>query len=362
MTSRPKSSLSCTHRPGALSCALGLLFAIVFVSAFPALAAQPPDPYELLAKGTDLMNQERLDAAAAVFEQVPPPAPGDDAEAFVQSRIKAATIYYGKTDYQAVMRLCRQVLAVLPDNLEAKNLLSRAQVAGMPKWLRFFKDMKTYFPTLMKATSMTLVLVFITMIVSPIGGLFVALGRISRHKALSSVFWFYIWIFRGTPLLLQLFFIYYALPTIGASLWPETPTVLVLAPFTAAVLGLGLNYSAYLAEIMRGAIESIDSGQMEAAKAIGMTYWQAMRRIIVPQTYKRLVPPVGNEFIALIKDTALVSTIAMVELMRAANQIFSATFNVSILVQAAFIYLILTSIFTIAFRRLEDRLGVYENR
>jgi polar amino acid transport system permease protein len=113
---------------------------------------------------------------------------------------------------------------------------------------------------------------------------------------------------------------------------------------------------------MRGAIESIDSGQMEAAKAIGMSYWQAMRRIIIPQTYKRLVPPVGNEFIALIKDTALVSTIAMVELMRAANQIFSATFNVYILIEAAFIYLILTSIFTVSFRKIEDRLGVYEIR
>jgi polar amino acid transport system permease protein len=158
--------------------------------------------------------------------------------------------------------------------------------------------------------------------------------------------------FRGTPLLLQLFFIYYGLPPLG----------ITLKPFTAAVIGLGLNYSAYLAEIMRGAIESIDAGQMEAAKAIGMTYWQAMRRIIVPQTYKRLVPPVGNEFIALIKDTALVSTIAMVELMRAADQIFNATFNIFILIQAAIIYLVLTSIFTISFRKLEDRLGVYENR
>ncbi len=316
----------------------------------------------MLAQGTRLVQEDRLLEAAAVFDRITAPPKGEDAGIFVQAHISGAKIHFGLKDYRASARLCREILAVLPDNLEAKNMLAQVEIASTPKWLRFLKDMKSYFPTLMKATSMTLVLVFITMIVSPIGGLFVALGRISRHKALSSAFWFYIWIFRGTPLLLQLFFIYYALPTIGASLWPETPTVLVLAPFTAAVLGLGLNYSAYLAEIMRGAIESIDSGQMEAAKAIGMTYWQAMRRIIVPQTYKRLVPPVGNEFIALIKDTALVSTIAMVELMRAANQIFSATFNVSILVQAAFIYLILTSIFTVAFRRLEDRLGVYENR
>ena len=87
-----------------------------------------------------------------------------------------------------------------------------------------------------------------------------------------------------------------------------------------------------------------------------------MLRIIVTQTYKRLMPPVGNEFIALIKDTALVSTIAMVELMRAADQIFNSTFNIFILVQAAMIYLVFTSIFTVSFKKLEDRLGVYENR
>jgi polar amino acid transport system permease protein len=248
--------------------------------------------------------------------------------------------------------MCHEILVLLPDNLEANNLLAEIQATQTPELLRFIKDMIKFLPTLARATIMTLLLVFITMIISPIGGLFIALGRISRIKVLSSFFWCFIWIFRGTPLLLQLFFIYYALPSLG----------ITFKPFTAAVLGLGLNYSAYLAEIMRGAIESIDSGQMEAAKAIGMSYWQAMRRIIIPQTYKRLVPPVGNEFIALIKDTALVSTIAMVELMRAANQIFSATFNVYILIEAAFIYLILTSIFTLSFRKIEDRLGVYEIR
>jgi polar amino acid transport system permease protein len=271
---------------------------------------------------------------------------------FVRSRMEAAKILFSKKDFDGSAAMCHEILAKLPENLEARNLLTEIQAAQTPEWIQFLKDMKKYLPALMKATSMTLILVFITMLLSPIGGLFIALGRISRHRVIASFFWFYIWIFRGTPLLLQLFFIYYGLPSLG----------ITLRPFTAAVLGLGLNYSAYLAEIMRGAIESIDAGQMEAAKAIGMTHWQAMRRIIVPQTYKRLVPPVGNEFIALIKDTALVSTIAMVELMRAANQIFSATFNVYIIIQAAIIYLVLTSIFTVSFRKLEDRLGVYENR
>jgi polar amino acid transport system permease protein len=299
-----------------------------------------------------LIKEDRGDEAVTIFKKVPAPAPGEDAGPFVKSRVEAANILFSKKDYSGSSVMCHEILVLLPDNLEANNLLAEIQATQTPEWLRFLKDMINFLPFLAKATIMTLLLVFITMVISPIGGLFIALGRISRIKVLSSFFWCYIWIFRGTPLLLQLFFIYYALPSLG----------ITLRPFTAAVLGLGLNYSAYLAEIMRGAIESIDSGQMEAAKAIGMSYWQAMRRIIIPQTYKRLVPPVGNEFIALIKDTALVSTIAMVELMRAANQIFSATFNVYILIEAAFIYLILTSIFTVSFRKIEDRLGVYEIR
>ena len=321
------------------------LFSPVFISA-------QTDKYDLLARATRLANDGDFDGALELFRQVPVPQPDEDGGVFVRSRMEAAKIYFSKSLYADSAQMCEEILAVYPNNLEARNLLTQVGAAQTPKWLRFLKDMKTYLPTLFKASGMTMLLVLITMIVSPVAGLFIALGRISRLKFVSFVFWCYIWVFRGTPLLLQLFFIYYGLPPLG----------LTLSPFTAAVLGLGLNYSAYLAEIIRGAIESIDAGQMEAAKSIGMTYWQAMRRIIVPQTYKRLMPPVGNEFIALIKDTALVSTIAMVELMRAADQIFNATFNIFILIQAAIIYLVFTSIFTVSFKKLEDRLGVYENR
>jgi polar amino acid transport system permease protein len=352
MTSRPGSSIIGTGRPRARSWALGLLLLILTITASRAGAAEPADQYELLSKATALVQEDRLDEAVKVFMSIQAPPPGDDAGVFVRSRVEAAKILLSTRDYKAASALCHEVLALLPDNLEARNLLGEIQAVQTPRWIRFIKDMKVFMPTLVKATGMTLLLVLITMAISPVGGLFIALGRISRMKVLSGFFWCYIWIFRGTPLLLQLFFIYYGLPSLGVT----------LDPFPAAVLGLGLNYSAYLAEIMRGAIESIEAGQMEAAKSLGMTYWQAMRRIIIPQTYKRLVPPVGNEFIALIKDTALVSTIAMVELMRAANQIYSATFNVFILFQAALVYLALTSIFTVSFRKLEDRLGVYENR
>jgi len=350
MTSRPGNRFARPARPCALLGAPGLV--LLFGTLLLAAPVTPEDPYALLAQGTRLVEEGRLDEALNRFAQVRPPMTGEDAGAFVRARMEAAKILFSRQDYQASARMCNDILSKLPDNLEAKNMLTQIQAAQTPEWLKFLKDMRTYLPTLLKATGMTLVLVLITMLVSPVLGLLIALGRISRIKMIASILWGYIWLFRGTPLLLQLFFIYYGLPPLGGT----------LKPFTAAVIGLGLNYSAYLAEIMRGAIESIDKGQMESAKAIGMTYAQAMRRIIIPQTYKRLVPPVGNEFIALIKDTALVSTIAMVELMRAADQIFNATFNIFILVQAAIIYLILTSIFTLSFKRLEDRLGAYENR
>lgn len=352
MTSRAGSKGFLNLRLSALACALSALLWVL--PSMNVWAADDPqaDQFKLLAEGTRFIQDGQIDQALAKFKQVPPPLPGEDAGAFVRARMEAAKILFSTQDYAESARMCTDILERLPDNLEAKNLLTQIEAAQTPQWLRFLKDMRTYLPTLLQATGMTLVLVLITMLVSPPLGMCIALGRISRIKALSSFFWGYIWMFRGTPLLLQLFFIYYGLPPLG----------ITLKPFTAAVIGLGLNYSAYLAEIMRGAIESIDPGQMESAKALGMTYWQAMRRIIIPQTYKRLVPPVGNEFIALIKDTALVSTIAMVELMRAADQIFNATFNIFILAQAAIIYLILTSIFTVSFKRLEDRLGVYENR
>ncbi len=335
-----------------LGVALATLSFLVLTLFAPCVIAAQADRYEILAEATRLANEGDFAGALELFHQVPAPGENEDGGVFVRSRMEAAKIYFSMDRYPESARMCGEILAIYPDNLEAQNLLRQVKAAQTPRWVRFLKDLKTYLPTLLKASGMTLVLVVITMIVSPVMGLFIALGRISRIRSLSSLFWCYIWIFRGTPLLLQLFFIYYGLPPMG----------LTLEPFTAAVLGLGLNYSAYLAEIIRGAIESIDPGQMEAAKSIGMTYWQAMRKIIVPQTYKRLVPPVGNEFIALIKDTALVSTIAMVELMRAADQIFNATFNIFILVQAAIIYLVFTSIFTVSFKKLEDRLGVYENR
>jgi len=131
-------------------------------------------------------------------------------------------------------------------------------------------------------------------------------------------------------------------------------------PFTAASIALSLNSAAYLAEIIRAAIQSIDKGQFEAAKALGMSYSLTLRRIVIPQSYRRLIPPVGNEFIAVIKDTALVSGIGLFDLMKATNYIQSRNGDPWIYVPSLAIYLVLTTIFTIVFDKLEKKYSIYE--
>ncbi len=210
----------------------------------------------------------------------------------------------------------------------------------------------TALPALLKGSLLTIELTVLAVVLGLILGLFLALGRLSKNRIIDRLSWVYIWLFRGTPLLMQIFFIYYALPLI----YPP----LTLPQFPAAIIALSLNSAAYLAEIIRAAIQSIDKGQMEAAKALGMSYGQAMKRIIIPQSYRRLIPPVGNEFIMLLKDSALVSVIAMTELLRTTSQISNKTGNASIYIPAAILYLIMTTIFTYIFEKLEKKYSVYE--
>lgn len=205
-------------------------------------------------------------------------------------------------------------------------------------------------PYLLQGSIMTIELTAITLVVGTILGVILALMKISGSKILYYIATLYTWVFRGTPLILQLFFFYYALPAMGVT----------LDAFPAAVIGLSLNCGAYMAEIIRGGVLSIDKGQFEASKALGYTYFQTMAKIVLPQTIRVILPPVGNEFISMIKDTSLVSTIAMNELMRTATQITSATFRYGeILFTAAVLYLLMTTVFTSVFSRLEKRFAVY---
>lgn len=214
-------------------------------------------------------------------------------------------------------------------------------------------DAFSFFPRLLHGTWVTMQITLVAIFFGAIFGLLLALGRLSKNKIINKLSWLYIWFFRGTPLLMQLYFIYYGFPLLF-----KPP--LQYSSWVAAYVAFSLNSAAYLAEIIRAAIQSIDKGQMEAAKALGMSYGQAMRRVIVPQSYRRLIPPVGNEFIMLIKDTSLVSILAMPDLMQVTHEIESSHASAAIYLPSAIIYLAITTIFTFVFEKIEKKYSIYE--
>ncbi|AKA72125.1 amino acid ABC transporter permease [Clostridium scatologenes] len=202
---------------------------------------------------------------------------------------------------------------------------------------------------ILKGSLISLELFLIVAVFSIPLGILVAVGKISSIKPLRAVLSLYTWAFRGTPLLLQLFFTYFGLPVMGIR----------LEPLTAASIAFTTNYAAYLAEIFRAGIESIDKGQFEAAKALGMSYGQTMVKIIIPQAVRNVIPAVCNESINLIKDTALVAAIGIGDLLRAAKEIVTRDFTITPFMIAAVIYLFITSILVTVFRNIEKKYSVY---
>ncbi|WP_417282815.1 amino acid ABC transporter permease [Comamonas sp.] len=199
----------------------------------------------------------------------------------------------------------------------------------------------------------TLKLFFITLALSIPMGLALALMRISHIKALSSAVGAYIWLMRGTPLMLQLLFVYFALPFV--------PVIGVRLPdFPAAVVAFALNYAAYFAEIFRAGIKSIDRGQYEGAKVLGMSYGQTMRRIVLPQMWARILPPVSNETITLVKDTSLIYVLALNDLLRVARGVVQRDFTFTPFIVAGCFYLVMTLVLTWIFQYLENRHAKYD--
>ncbi|APW47566.1 amino acid ABC transporter permease [Rhodoferax antarcticus] len=212
----------------------------------------------------------------------------------------------------------------------------------------------TILPVLLQGSAVTLQVFLITLVLAVPLGLALALVRISRFKVLSGLVNGYIWLMRGTPLMLQMLFIYFALPFI--------PIIGVRLPdFPSAILAFVLNYSAYFAEIFRAGIQSIDRGQYEGAKVLGMSYPQTMRRIVLPQVLKRILPPMSNETITLVKDTSLIYVLAMNDLLRAARGIVQRDFTTSPFLVAAAFYLLMTLVLTYGFQRLEKKYAVYDD-
>ncbi|MFC4078282.1 amino acid ABC transporter permease [Salinithrix halophila] len=204
------------------------------------------------------------------------------------------------------------------------------------------------FPFVLQGIGYTLLLSFLTMIIGLILGLITAVGRMSKK------IWFrwparaYISIIRGTPLLVQLFILYYGLPVVGIR----------LTAVSAAIIGLSLNVGGYAAETIRGAILSIPRGQWEAAQSMNMSYWQTMRRIIIPQSVRVALPPLANTFLSLVKDTALLSVITVPEMLYQAKIIGGRSFDyMTMFILVAAMYWVICTLLNVVQDYLEKRYG-----
>jgi ectoine/hydroxyectoine ABC transporter permease protein EhuD len=201
-------------------------------------------------------------------------------------------------------------------------------------------------PYLLRGAAVTVEISLLSMALALVLGLFAAFGRLSRLRALRFLSALYVELVRGTPLLVQLFIVYYGLPSVGVR----------LEPFIAGVLTLGAHYGAYLSEVYRAGILAVDRGQWEAASSLGMGRRMVMREIILPQAIRTILPPVGNYFISMLKDSALVATISVTELLRAGQLRVAITFR------AMDIYLMVAAIYLVMSYALSLMIGHFERR
>ena len=217
----------------------------------------------------------------------------------------------------------------------------------------------SWIPTLLYGARVTILLTLLAVSAGLILSLFIALGKMSKIYIINRICSAYVLFFRGTPLLMQLYFVYYALPMISDVFLIQTG-VAEADRFIYAFIAYSLNSAAYCAEIIRAAIQSIDKGQFEASHALGLTYAQTMRLVIIPQSIRRLIPPVGNEFIMMLKDASLVSMIALVDITKATRNIEGSTRSALVYIPAMILYLIITAVFSFIFSKAEKKYSVYE--
>ena len=204
-------------------------------------------------------------------------------------------------------------------------------------------------PLLIVGAGITIQITAISVAIGLVIGMFVGVARVSNIRPLRWLAAVYVDFLRGTPLLVQIFLIYFALPVLLGNR---------VDPFIAAITTCSINNGAYIAEIFRAGIQAIDDGQMEAGRSLGMTWWQTMWYIIIPQAFRNIVPPLGNEFIALLKDSSLVSVIGFEELTRRGQLIIARTYgSLEIWICVAIIYLIMTLTISRFVAFLEKRLG-----
>ena len=203
-------------------------------------------------------------------------------------------------------------------------------------------------PQLLRGAWVTIEITSCALLLGCFMGLLIGLGRLKpERRIVYGVCTAYVAVIRGTPLLVQLFILFFGLPQFG----------IVLPAFFCGVIGLGLYSGAYVSEVVRGAIQSVDRGQMEAARSLGMSYRLAMRSVVLPQALVRMIPPLGNEFIALIKNSALVSLLTIHDVMHEGQKIISVSYrSLEVYLAIAVVYFVLTGVTTLLLRHIEQRL------
>lgn len=208
--------------------------------------------------------------------------------------------------------------------------------------------LKSFWPLLRAGLKTTVPLTIVSFVIGLVIAFIVALMRLSKVKLISKIAAFYVWVIRGTPLIVQLFIIFYGLPKVG----------LVFSPFTSAVMGLAISQGAYNSEVIRAALLSISTGQWEATKALGMTKKQTLAYIVVPQAALVAVPSLGNSFISLTKDTSLAATLTVAEVFQIGQQIVAVTYEpLWLYIEVGVIYLIFSTALSALQTKLENKLG-----
>lgn len=205
-------------------------------------------------------------------------------------------------------------------------------------------------PSLLQGAGLTLQLFFWTLVGALPLGMVVSLGLTTHFRPLKWLLETYIWLMRGTPLLLQLIFIFYGLPIVG----------IVFQRYDAALIAFILNYAAYFAEIFRGGLQSISQGQYEGARVLRLSYWQTIRKIVIPQVIKIVIPSIGNEVVNLVKDSSLVYVIGLGDLLRAGNIATARDVTLVPLVLTGLIYLLMVGVCTLVLRWVEQRYAYYK--
>ena len=219
-----------------------------------------------------------------------------------------------------------------------------------------------YYNFFLEGVRNTLIIAFFAVLLGTVLGTLMAMARMSRIKPLKWLATAYIEFFRGTPLLVQLMFIFYGLPMIGVK-FPDVSFIPDFQRFAAGIVAMSLNSCAYVAEIIRSGIQAVDVGQMEAARSLGLPYWRAMHRVVMPQAIKTMIPSIINQFIITLKDTSILSIIGFPELINAAknvNAVEGKVFEIWAIVGV--MYLIVISILSIIAKRLERRLNAGRER